>query len=58
MTLSHTNAYLYCPMQAVKDAHRVLSDVVLRNKYDEWGYASLGPQYAKYAVSGKSVLPM
>ena len=41
------------PLQAVKDAHYVLSDDTLRNKYNEMGYAALGPQYAKYSLLGK-----
>ena len=40
--------------QAVRDAHSVLSNDSLRRKYDEEGYAALGPQYSKYAFAGSS----
>lgn len=43
-------------LQAVKDAHYVLSNDILRDKYNERGYAALGPQFAKYAVLGEFFL--
>ena len=45
-------------IQAVSDAHSILSNEVLRRRYDERGYSALGSQYAEYAAFGESLARM
>lgn len=55
--LRHSSGILftqaYFSLKAVRDAHTVLSNDELRQKYNERGYAALGSRYSKYSVIGR-----